>query len=122
MKRSWRREDAKKGGSALHTDKSFIRNWFLVCKLGYPRKKMGVEHIYTAGISKPVISPMEILDKTKLFIPEKSCKIIWHLLGTKPNSFLFYFFFAPENCNFLFSPRNFHIVFVQYSWKIQVLE
>ena len=37
---------------------------------------------------------------------------------------LFYFlFFAPENCSyFLFSPRNFHIVFVQYSWKIQVLE
>ena len=45
MKRSWQREDAKKGGPALHTDKNFIRNWFLVCKLGYSRKKMGVEHI-----------------------------------------------------------------------------
>ena len=45
MKRSWQREDAKKGGPALHTDKSFIRNWFLVWKLGYPRKKMGVEQI-----------------------------------------------------------------------------
>ena len=45
MKRSWQREDAKKGGPTLHTDKSFIRNWFLVWKLGYPSKKMGVEHI-----------------------------------------------------------------------------
>ena len=79
MKRSWQREDAKKDGPALHTDKNFIRNWFLVCKLCYPRKKMGVKHIYTAGISRLVISPMEILDKTKLFIPKKSCKIIWHL-------------------------------------------
>ena len=92
MKRSWQREDAKKGGPAMPTDKNFIRNWFLVCKLGYPRKKMGVEHIYTAGISRLVISPMEILDKTKLFIPKKSCKIIWHLLGMKPNSFLFLYF------------------------------
>ena len=45
MKRSWQREDAKKDGSSLHTDKNFIRNWFLVCKLGYPRKKTGDEHI-----------------------------------------------------------------------------
>ena len=45
MKRSWQREDAKKGGPALCTDKNFIRNWFLVFKLGYSRKKMGVEHI-----------------------------------------------------------------------------
>ena len=92
MKRSWQREDAKKGGPALHTEKNFITNWFLVCKLGYPRKKMGVEHIYTAGISRFVISPMEILDKTKVFIPKKSCKIIWHLLGMKLNSFLFFYF------------------------------
>ena len=27
--------------------------------------------------------------KTKLFIPKKSCKIIWHLLGMKPNSLFF---------------------------------
>ena len=42
--------------------------------------------------SRFVISPMEMLDKTKLFIPKKSCKIIWHLLGMKPNSFLFFYF------------------------------
>ena len=35
----------KKGWPALHTDKYFIRNGFLVCKLGYSRKKMGVEDI-----------------------------------------------------------------------------
>ena len=45
MKRSWQREDAKKGDPAPYTDKNFIRNWFLVCKLDYPRKKMGVDHI-----------------------------------------------------------------------------
>ena len=34
-----------------------------------------------------------------------------------------FFFIAPENFSyFLFSPRKFHIVFLQYSWKIQVLE
>ena len=44
MKRSWQREVAKKGGPAMPTDKNFSRNWFLVCKLGYPRKKMGVQH------------------------------------------------------------------------------
>ena len=44
MKRSWQREDAKKSAPALHTDKNF-RNWFLVCKLSYPRKKVRVKHI-----------------------------------------------------------------------------
>ena len=29
MKRSWQREDAKKGGPALHTNKNFISNWFI---------------------------------------------------------------------------------------------
>ena len=34
-----------------------------------------------------------------------------------------FFFIALENFSyFLFSPRKFHIVFLQYSWKIQVLE
>ena len=88
MKRSCEREDAKKGGPALHTDKNFIRNWFLVCKLDYSRKKMGAHTFLrkTTEISRFVISPLEILDKTKLFIPKKSCKIIWHLLRMKPNS------------------------------------
>ena len=34
-----------------------------------------------------------------------------------------FFFIASENFSyFLFSPRKFHILFLQYSWKIQVLE
>ena len=34
-----------------------------------------------------------------------------------------FFFIAPENFSyFLFSPRKFHIVFLQHPWKIQVLE
>ena len=42
------------------------------------------------GISRFVVSPLEILNKTKLFIPNKSCKIIWHLLEMKPNSLCFF--------------------------------
>ena len=126
MKSSWQREDAKKGGPALHTDKNFIRNWFLVCKLGYSRKKMGVEHILfwkkTTVISRFIISPLEILDKTKyssLKIPAKLYDTYWEW-----SQILCHFFFiTPENFSyFLSSPRKLHIVFLQYSWKIQVLE
>ena len=45
MKRSWQREDLKEVGPTLHTDKNFIRNWFVVFKLGYSGKKMGVDDI-----------------------------------------------------------------------------
>ena len=126
MKRLWQRKAAKKGGPALHTNKNFISNWFLICKLGYSRIKMGVEHIRfwkkTTGISRFVISPLEILHKTKLFI-KKSCKIIWYLLGMKPNSLWILSLLPLENFSyFLFSPRKFYIVFLQYSWRIQVLE
>ena len=41
MKSSWQWEDAKKGGSSLNTNKNFTTNWFVVCKLGYSRKKDG---------------------------------------------------------------------------------
>ena len=37
----------------------------------------------TTGISRFVISPLDVLDKVKLFIPKKSCKIIRYLLGMK---------------------------------------
>ena len=34
-----------------------------------------------------------------------------------------FFFIAPENFSyFVFNPRKFHILFLQYSWKIKVLE
>ena len=43
--------------------------------------------------------------------------------GNEAKFFVFFFSIAPENFSyFLFSPRKFHIVFLQYSWKIQVLE
>ena len=55
-----------------------------------PEKKMVVEHILflkkNPEISRFVISPLEVLDKAKLFIPKKSCKIITYLLGIKQNS------------------------------------
>ena len=38
-----RRVNVKKGCPALHTNKNFIRSWFVVCKLGCFRKKMEVE-------------------------------------------------------------------------------
>ena len=39
----------------------------------------------TTGMSRFVTSHLEILDKTKRQ-PWKSCKIVWHFLGMKPNS------------------------------------
>ena len=121
MKRSWQREDAKKGGPALHTDKNFIKNWALPgkrCELStYIRfwKK-------ATEISRFVISPLEILVKTKLFILKKSCKIIWHILGMKPKS-LWFFLYCPWRLLLLRdNPRKFHIVFLQYFRKTQVLE
>ena len=120
MKRSWPKEDAKKVGPVLHTDKNFIRNWFLVCKLGYSRKKDGSwAHTFlkkATGISRFVISPLEILDKTKLFIPKKSCKIIWHLLTWQWSQILCDFFFI--SC---LAPGK-STLYLQYTWEIQVLE
>ena len=119
-------EMQKKGGPALHTNKNFIRNWFLVCKLGYSRKKMGVEHIRFGKKQLEFLGllfhPWKFWAKQSylsLKNPAKLYDTYWEW-----SQILFYFlFFAPENCSyFLFSPRNFHIVFVQYSWKIQVLE
>ena len=81
----------------------------------------------TTRISRFVILPLKMLDKTKLFIPKKSCKIIWHLLGMKPFVILKLFGISSVLplkilvIYFLFSPRKFYIVFLQYSWKIQIL-
>ena len=126
MKRSWQREDAKKGGPALHTDKNVIRNWFLVCKLDHSRKKMGVEHIlfwkrqlkYLGFLFQPW-KFWTYQSYSSLKNPAKSYDTYWEWSQILCN----FFFIAPENFSyFLFSPRKFHIVFLQYSWKIQVLE
>ena len=125
MKSLWQREDAKKGGPALHTNKNFISNWFLICKLGYSRKKMGVEHIRFWK------KQMEFLGL--LFHPWKFCTKQSYSSRNPAKSYDTYwewnqilcdfFFIAPENFSyFLFSPRKFYIVFLQYSWRIRVLE
>ena len=76
----------------------------------------------TTEISRFVISPLEILVKTKLFILKKSCKTIWHILGMKPKS-LWFFLYCPWRLLLLRdNPGKFHIVFLQYFRKTQVLE
>ena len=84
-------------GPALHTDKNFITNWFLVCKLGVAEKRWRLRTYFfgkTTGISRFAFFPLEILNKKKLH----SCKFsktMWHLLGMKRNS-LWFFFIAAE--------------------------
>ena len=121
MKRSWQREDAKKGGPALHTNKNFIRNWFLVYNLGYSRKKMGFEHIrfWKNQLEFLVLlfHPWKFWTKqsySSLKNNAKLCDTYWEW-----NQILCVFFFiASENFSYLlFSPRKFHIVFLQYSFK-----
>ena len=114
-------EMQKKGGPALHTNKNFIRNWFLVCKLGYSRKKMGVEHIQLEFLGL-LFHPWKFWTKqsySSLKNPAKLYGTYWEWSQILCD----FFFIAPGNFSyFLFNPRKFHIVFLQYSWKIQVLE
>ena len=91
-KSSWQIEDVKMDSQALDTNKHFFTNWFVTNKLGYSRKKIGVEDILfwkKHWNFHFVIWPFEILHKTKLY-PWKSCKIVWHLLGMKPKSLWFF--------------------------------
>ena len=126
MKKSWQREDAKKGGPALHTDKNFIRNWFLVCKLGYSRKKMGVEHILFWEKQLKFLGLLFHLWQfwTKQNYPfQENLAKLYDTYWEWSQILCDFLFIAPENFSyFLFSPRKFHIVFLQYFWKIQVLE
>ena len=116
----------KKGGPALHTDKNFIRNWFLVCTLGYPREKMRIEHIRFWEIQLEFVGLLFHTWKfwtkqsySSLEDPAKLYDTYWEWSKVLCN----FFFIAPENFGyiFLFSARKFHIVFLQYSWKVQVL-
>ena len=115
----------KKGwSSSVHWH--LIRNWFLVCKLGYSRKKMGVEHILfwekQLKFLGLLFDPWKFWTKQSYSSKKNPAKLYdtywdWNqiLCG--------FFFIAPENFSyFLFSPRKFHIVFLQYSLKIQVLK
>ena len=126
MKRSWQREDAKKGGPALHTDKNFIRNWLLVCKLDYSRKKIGVEHILFWGKQLKFLGllfhPWKFWTKQN-YSSQKNPAKLYDTYWEWSQILSDFFFIALENFSyFLFSSRKFHIVFLQYSWKIQVLE
>ena len=119
MKRSWQREDAKKGGPAWHIDKNFIRNCFLVCILGYSRK-MGVKDIpfwknhWNLGL---LFHAWKFWTKQS-FIPRNPTKL--YDTSWEWNQILCDFFFiAPENFSyFLFNPRKFQVLFLQYFWKI----
>ena len=126
MKRSWQREDAKKGGPALHSDKNFIRNWFLICKLGYSRKKMEVEHILfwekQLKFLGLLFHPWKFWTKQNYSFQKNPAKL-YDTYWEWSQILCDFFFITPENFSyFLFNPRKFHIVFLQYSGKIQVLE
>ena len=125
-KKVMEKKRCKKGWSSFADWEKFHQKFLSCLETGLFQKKDGSwAHTFlkkTTGISRFVISPLEILDKIKLFIPKKSCKIIWHLLGMKPNSLWFFLYYLDNFSYFLFSPRKFHIAFLQYSRKIQVLE
>ena len=115
----------KKGWSSSAHWQKLIRNWFLVCKLGYSRKKMGVQHI---RFGKKQLKFLGLLFHpwkfwTKSYLSLKSPAKLYDTYWEWSQILCEFFFIAPENFSyFLFSPRKFHIVFLQYSWKIQVLE
>ena len=119
------KKKCKYGGSALHTNKNFIRNWLFVYKLGFSRKKTWWLMIYilfrkTTEISRFVTLSLEILGKRKLH-RWKSCKIVWHLLGTKQN-YLWFFLIVPENFTyFLFYFKNSKCFFFKTAEKSKSL-
>ena len=98
--------------------------------LGYSRKKnRGELRIYfsenASGNFRFVTLSLEVLEKTS-FHTTRFCKIVWHLLDIQkprpmeiPHDF---FLDIPENStSFLIDPWNFHMLFLQYLWKIHVL-
>ena len=114
-----------------------FRVWFIVCKLGYSRKKMRVEDIL---LKKPLQFLGLLFHLWKFcskhsFIPgnpAKSYDTSWEwnqilcdffFIALKILDLCDFFFIAPENLSyFLFNPRKFYMLFLQYSWKIQVLK
>ena len=66
MKRSWQREDAKKGGPALHTDKNWSEIGFLSVNWAIPEKRWELSTYFFEKKKQ-----LEILEKTKLLIAVK---------------------------------------------------
>ena len=91
------------------------------------RQKMVVQHFFEKAtwISRFFILVLEILDKTKLH-PWKSYDIPENYLTPLGSETKFFVNFSLLHLKilfyFLFNLRKFHILFLQYSWKIQVLE
>ena len=88
MKRSWQREDAKKGGPALHTDKNWSEIGFLSVNWAIPEKRWELS-IYNWNFLVCYFTHGSS-GQNKAIHPKKPCKIIWHLLGMKPNSLWFF--------------------------------
>ena len=101
-------------------------SWFLVCKLGYSRKKMGREHILSWEKKLKFLGllfyPWKFWTKQNYSSQKNHAKLYdtyweWSQIPCD------FFFIDPENFSYiLFSPRKFHILFLQYSWKSQVLQ
>ena len=126
MKSSQQRKDVQNCCSALHTNKNFIRNWLVVYKLRFSRKKIWVDDIYTF-LNKPLdfldllLYPLKFRTKQSFILgnPTKLCDTSWERNQILCN---FSSIVVENSTYFLFNPRQFHMLFLQYSWKIQVLE
>ena len=135
MKRSWQREDAKKGVQLCTLTKISSEIGFWSVNWTIPGKRWELSTYFfekTAWISRFVISPLEILDKTKLFFHIKPCKILWHLLGMKPKSFLLLlkilviFCLAPGNSTLYFfnipgKSNSWNSHFRDFTWTDKLL-
>ena len=118
----------KKGGTALmHTDKIFIKLVSsLACKLGHSRKKMVVEHILFWNKKLEFLSLL--FHRWKFWTKQiysflKNSAKLYDIYWEWSQILCDFFFIAPEKFSyFLFSPRKFHTVFLQCSWKTKVLE
>ena len=80
----------------------------------------------TPGIFRFVTLPLEVLGKMKLTPGNstKLCYTYWNFQGQKPRPMEIphdFFWITPVNStSFCIDPRNFHILFIQYSWKFHV--
>ena len=140
MKRPWQiRINVQKGCSALHSNNSFIRNWLIVFKLDYSRKKMGLRKYFFEKTLEFLVSsfhPWKFWTKQS-FIPGNSGRFYgtswpktiktknWEKSETKNHQDYYKFFMI-----FSWFPLKIWLIFYltpgnstyQYSWKIHVLE
>ena len=99
---------------------------FLSVNWAIPEKKMGVEHIFfwekQLKFLGLLFHPWKFWTKQN-YSSKKNPAKLYDTYWQRSQILCDFFFIAPDYFSyFLFSPRKFHIVFLQYSWKIQVLE